>query len=47
MNDFFWSVFEKSGSIDAFLAYRDSKENNNRKNDYKFINTDDKNKDSF
>lgn len=23
MKEFFWSVFEKSGSIDAFLAYSD------------------------
>ena len=24
MNDLYWSAFEKSGSIDAFLAYRDA-----------------------
>lgn len=23
MKDFFWSLFEKSGSIDAFMAYRE------------------------
>lgn len=23
MKDFFWSLFEKSGSIDAFMAYKE------------------------
>lgn len=23
MKDFFWNVFEKSGSIEAFLAYKE------------------------
>lgn len=23
MKDFFWKLFEKSGSIDAFLAYKE------------------------
>ncbi len=40
MKDIFWKLFEKSGNIDAFMAYRDfnkdnkaeNGENNNNKN---------------
>lgn len=34
MEDFFWSVFEKSGSIDAFLAYKEYKENKDKDDEY-------------
>lgn len=27
MENFFWEIFEKSGSIDAFLAYKDFSKN--------------------
>lgn len=27
MKDFWWNIFEKSGNVDAFLAYRQSKTN--------------------
>lgn len=26
MRDFLWNIFEKSGSIEAFMAYREYKE---------------------
>jgi hypothetical protein len=30
MKDFFWNIFKKSGSIDAFLAYREYTEKNSK-----------------
>ncbi len=32
MEDLFWSIFEKSGDINAFLAYKEYK-NNTKAND--------------
>lgn len=29
MKDFFWNIFEKSGSIEAFLAYKEYSNSNN------------------
>lgn len=36
MKDIFWSLFEKSGSIDAFMAYEDFKKYNEKKKKDKF-----------
>lgn len=33
MDNLFWSVFEKSGNIDAFLAYKEFKNTNEENTD--------------
>lgn len=43
MQDIFWSLFKKSGSIDAFMAYEDFKKYNEKKKS----NSENKNKNSF
>ena len=34
MENLFWSIFEKSGDINAFLAYKEYKNNSNSNNFY-------------
>ncbi len=41
MTELFWSIFEKSGNLDAFLAYKEFSELNCQKMDCLLLNNED------
>jgi len=44
MTDFFWNLFEKSGNIDAFMAYKEFNHTDNKNTSEQKYNFDNRNK---